>query len=749
MLAKKLLSLCIMAVASLLGLFGVSAFLGSFFTLFEGDEHVAGYEKFIGPGIGACVGLLMIYAAWKLLRKGITLSKQSKGDSVTQSRLLYVSGGFAIILPTAMIMLVLKKVGLELLFRPLLAIIGNLLSTFEAIPSLLIWGFFIALGLHMLAWGVAMRIGFRRSRWLSFLMCIPFLYPFCLIDMGLKRHKPVILPFCIHLLAILTWYGGGFLAKSTEVTSLEARMQALDEQGESLNTATLYPSEPTAPENNIWDHPYLVMLATAGQSDTEGEGQRARELMDAQYEALELPKCPGASFEYEYPEGQGVPIYRSLERLYSLALCVNFESSPAVDSADPPASIETLLEQLDPLFDPTGQDLEQLREALDRPEDVYPFDWKEGPGMLLPQLSKLKMFSIYACLSATHHAYRGNGDASYLDCRLALRLAETGDWDGMINRLVQAAQISYLMVGIHAAQDRHSWNEAQWNAMLASLETFNMVQHAPEILRKERALLFPWLKAGINGDPFGKLSTLYLLGSGAGTLDGSGLSPLPPVYRSLAGPHLQAWYARQLSLMLKAFSQRIDQWEDLVQQADQHPWSRLLPTAFDEDESHERDGLLARVLLPSMGSSFRKLFRAQVIMDICSVSMHLERYYLHHQAYPTKLEELVPSWIPEIPLDPMTQAPFKYKRLEGDGFEIYSVGWNGRDDQGISSKSGGYFLEGLPDDLLWRVEGSSVKLPILKETIDDPKIDIEMMKRYGLLPMGDEEDPVIPERQAE
>ena len=747
MLAKKLLSLCIMAVASLLGLFGVSAFLGLFFTLFDGDDHVAWYERFIVLGVMACVGLLMIYAAWKLLRKGIDLSQQSEGDSRSQSRFLHVSGGLVTIFLGMVIILELKKLPLELLFRPLLAIIGNLLAAFDTIPSLLTWGFFIALGLHVLAWGVAMRIGFRRSRWLCFLMCVPFLYPFCLIDMGLKRHKPVMLPFCIHLLAILAWYGGGFLAKSTEVTSLEARIEALGEQGESLNIATLYPSEPTAPENNIWDHPYLVMLARAGQSDTEGEGQRARELMDAQYEALELPKCPGASFEYEYPEGQGVPIYRSLERLHSLALCLDFEASPAADSADPPASIETLLEQLAPLFTSTGPDLEQLREALDRPEDVYPFDWKEGPGMLLPQLSKLKMFSIYACLSATHHAYRGNGDASYQDCRLALRLAETGHWDGMIIRLVQAAQVSYLMVGIQAAQDRHSWSEAQWNAMLASLETFNMVQHAPEILRKERALLFPWLKAGINGDPFETLSMLYLLQSGAGTLDGSGLSPLPQVYRWLAGPHLQAWYTRQLSLMLEALSQRIAQWDDLVQQADKHPWSRFLPAAFDE--SQEQDGLLARMWLSSMGSGFRRLFRTQVIMEICSVSMHLERYYLHHQAYPTKLEDLVPAWIPEIPLDPMTQAPFKYKRLEGDGFEIYSVGWNGRDDQGISSKSGGYFLEGLPDDLLWRVEGASVKLPVMKETIDEPKIDIEMMKRYGLLPMGDEEDPVIPEKQAQ
>ncbi|MBT5480785.1 MAG: hypothetical protein HOK45_17115, partial [Verrucomicrobia bacterium] len=174
MLAKKLLSLCIMAVASLLGLFGVSAFLGSFFTLFDGDNHVARYERFIVLGVLACVGLLMIYAAWKLLRKGINLSQQSKGDSVSQSRLLYVSGGLATIFISTLIILALSNVPLELLFRPLIAIIGNLLSTFDTIPSLLTWGFFIALGLHVVAWGVAMRIGLRRSRWLCFLMCVPF-----------------------------------------------------------------------------------------------------------------------------------------------------------------------------------------------------------------------------------------------------------------------------------------------------------------------------------------------------------------------------------------------------------------------------------------------------------------------------------------------------------------------------------------------------------------------------------------------
>jgi hypothetical protein len=104
-------------------------------------------------------------------------------------------------------------------------------------------------------------------------------------------------------------------------------------------------------------------------------------------------------------------------------------------------------------------------------------------------------------------------------------------------------------------------------------------------------------------------------------------------------------------------------------------------------------------------------------------------------------------------MDPMSAQPFHYRRLEPDGFELYSVGWNGSDDGGLPGHQEehaffNYAPKGKhhPDDMLWRVDGRSETLPILlidaNEGEDDassPMMDIEMMKRYGLLPMGFDE----------
>ena len=60
--------------------------------------------------------------------------------------------------------------------------------------------------------------------------------------------------------------------------------------------------------------------------------------------------------------------------------------------------------------------------------------------------------------------------------------------------------------------------------------------------------------------------------------------------------------------------------------------------------------------------------------------------------------------------------------------------------QPIKSRSWNY--EDEPDDILWRVEGREETFPVvLREPEDDEgessmKQDIEMMKRYGLLPEG-------------
>lgn len=56
-------------------------------------------------------------------------------------------------------------------------------------------------------------------------------------------------------------------------------------------------------------------------------------------------------------------------------------------------------------------------------------------------------------------------------------------------------------------------------------------------------------------------------------------------------------------------------------------------------------------------------------MGLASSSVALRRYKLDHGAYPNTLDELVPSYLKTVPLDPFTERPLKYQR-QGDGFEL-------------------------------------------------------------------------------
>ena len=65
--------------------------------------------------------------------------------------------------------------------------------------------------------------------------------------------------------------------------------------------------------------------------------------------------------------------------------------------------------------------------------------------------------------------------------------------------------------------------------------------------------------------------------------------------------------------------------------------------------------------------------------------------------YPARLEELAPRILKKLPQDPFTGAAFCYRR-QPNGYLLYSVGWNGKDD-------GGRDKDGTPlgDDILLRV----------------------------------------------
>jgi hypothetical protein len=98
------------------------------------------------------------------------------------------------------------------------------------------------------------------------------------------------------------------------------------------------------------------------------------------------------------------------------------------------------------------------------------------------------------------------------------------------------------------------------------------------------------------------------------------------------------------------------------------------------------------------------LFTHHALLRCGLAAVAAERYRREHGDWPEALADLVPGYLPAVPLDPFDGEPLRYRRTDG-GAVIYSVGEDDRDDGGDRSPPPG---EHVPRDVvftLWDVAG--------------------------------------------
>ena len=80
--------------------------------------------------------------------------------------------------------------------------------------------------------------------------------------------------------------------------------------------------------------------------------------------------------------------------------------------------------------------------------------------------------------------------------------------------------------------------------------------------------------------------------------------------------------------------------------------------------------------------------------------MACKLYQRQHGKYPDNISDLVPDFLPAEPLDPFTGQSLVYK-AKGDGFIVYSLGSNKKDDGGRMSTMTQAVME-KDDDWSWK-----------------------------------------------
>jgi len=97
------------------------------------------------------------------------------------------------------------------------------------------------------------------------------------------------------------------------------------------------------------------------------------------------------------------------------------------------------------------------------------------------------------------------------------------------------------------------------------------------------------------------------------------------------------------------------------------------------------DYVCSVLAMPNLDVASNPMNDLNARFEILRIAVALERYNNETKKYPENLEELVPQFLEEVPLDPFTKRKtltYKIKPEEGTPYLVYSYGPNGKDDGG-------------------------------------------------------------------
>ncbi len=107
---------------------------------------------------------------------------------------------------------------------------------------------------------------------------------------------------------------------------------------------------------------------------------------------------------------------------------------------------------------------------------------------------------------------------------------------------------------------------------------------------------------------------------------------------------------------------------------------------------------LSSMMLPALGTFYARQAEITAKSDGLGIALALKIYKSKNGEYPDSLNDIIPEYISELPKDPFTGQNYIYRK-EGEGFLVYSVGRDERDDNGLYDERS---WQRKHDDLTWR-----------------------------------------------
>ena len=314
-------------------------------------------------------------------------------------------------------------------------------------------------------------------------------------------------------------------------------------------------------------------------------------------------------------------------------------------------------------------DLRKVEEALKRPSFRSP-KWNNASitnfSALFPEIgAPVNLAYIYALLARAKHE-AGQYDGMLADIQTGIRIANLffEDLPMGISVPVRAGMLHMVCTPLWSGVGERVWDVQQLSTLQGMLENINLAEHAARANRFERRLYANFLilsdhqtiLEAIRHDPPFRDKAIFAL------------APSGWFYQN-AVPCAKAFDPSYLAI------HAVERWFDIAQ-------AKRAEAAIEAAiEDLHIFAIAARMFSPS-SSTLKSCAQTQALLHQATLACAIERYRLERGRIPQRLDELTPHYLAKIPCDPCDGHPMRYKPSADGNYILYSIGWNGTDDNG-------------------------------------------------------------------
>jgi len=388
----------------------------------------------------------------------------------------------------------------------------------------------------------------------------------------------------------------------------------------------------------------LYIVIARGRLDRRLEALRAGGYPTTVADLAEYNKLPAGA-----PNAAGV----YMAAFAAFALPLDGANTPQLGTAKWPDRGKPLPEPMVKAISQCLADNQQCLSLLHKAAGIQDCDYDWDLSRLptgLPQFGDIRYCAQLLALGTVFYSHTGDPNAAVRCVEDGLRLADSlRRRPALISYLVRTACVGLALGNLERSLNVATLTDGQLTeldrALTATAGTLDLTQ----TLITERCIMIETCR-----DPF-----------------------------LLAGPG-QGVRPRMLPGMTRTgIADTLNYMEDCIKASKLPPPERL--TRFREATKKVEDlsfiHFTIKMLAPGLGRVAELDSRVRAHIDLARTALAIERYRLTTGKVPERLEELVPQYLKEVPIDPFDGNPIRYHRTE-PGYRLYSIGEDGQDNGG-------------------------------------------------------------------